>query len=288
MTLLEDYFEDKYTGNSDGRFRDQIGEYHASNVSNCPRAWYWDFTREGEDSWSPYFELGRMFERMYGRALKWKYGDRAKQDVQIEIEIADDITIVGESDWVIFEEDAPRVDKVILKQDGSREFIEDDDRIDILSQLKDLRYSLNSTERINGTFNKIIDKLEEAIGEPRRANFNYDGQIEKVIETKTTGELKWRRKYGYKDKHLYQLSTYMWAFDAPGDIVYMTRNEADMMTFEFTRDEQIERDIEIRARAQDRNLKTEEVPDTDPLNENACKWCEWKAECKLMGGSRWE
>lgn len=249
--LLDNWLEDKYTGDQpdDARFKDTRGEYHASNVSQCPRRWYWDFKREGEDSWSPYFELGRVFERIYGRALEWQYGeDRVKQDVGVTIQLADDIEIVGESDWTIFEDGARyEIDEVILNQDGTRDAL---------------------TEQ-----GELID---------------YGSDIMKVVETKTTKNIKWRRKYGYKPQHLYQVQTYMWPMSCPGEIVYMTRNELDEMVFEFDRDEQIEQDIQIRAQRHHMNLLQDDPPDTDPISERQCKYCEWRDECEQMGGSRWE
>lgn len=248
--LIEQWLEDKYTGDQpDGsRFKDEQGEYHASNVSQCPRKWFWDFTRETEDTWSPYFELGRLFEKIYGRALEWKFGpSRVKQDVGIEIHISDDMVIVGESDWVVFEEDFEyQVEKVILKQDGSREAV-----------------------RHDGTRGE------------------YQGEIQKVIETKTTKDISWRERYGHKQQHLYQVQTYMWAMDCPGEIAYMTRNELNEMVFEFERSEHIEQDIEIRVRRHDSNLTMNQAPDTDPLTERACEYCEWNDECEELGGSRW-
>lgn len=249
--IIDSWLEDKYTGNQpdSARFRDERGEYHASNVSQCPRRWYWDFTRETEDTWSPYFELGRVFELIYGRALRWNFGsDRVKQDVNIVINIDDDIRVVGESDWVVFEEGARyKIDTVILDQDGTRRAITDSG-----------------------------DEIE------------YGGDVMKVIETKTTKKISWRRKYGHKPQHLYQVQTYMWAMDAPGEIVYMTRNELDEMIFEFERSRQIEQDIEIRVRRHHQNLLDDEPPDTDPLTERMCKYCEWKSSCEERGGSIWE
>lgn len=249
--LIDRWIEDKYTGSSpdDDRFKDQRGEYHASSVSQCPRKWYWDFTREQEDEASVYFELGRVFEKIYGRALTWEFGDdRVKQDVRITIYLDDDISVVGESDWVVFEEDGRfDIDEVILKQDGTRQAV------------------TNSG-----------DILE------------YNSDIMKVIETKTTKKIEWRKKYGHKPQHLYQLQTYMWAMGVKGEIVYMTRNELDEMVFEFERDEQIEQDIEIRVRQQHNNLDSERVPDTDPITDRKCNYCEWKDSCQELGGSRWE
>lgn len=251
MTLIDSWLEAKYTGNQpdDDRFKDTRGEYHASNISNCPREWYWQFKEEGEDTWSPYFELGRMYEQMYGRALQWQFGERARQDVNVEIHLDDDIVIVGESDWVVFEDDAPcNIAKVKLTQDDERVAVLDD-----------------GTER------------------------PYKDEIMKVIETKTTKSVGSKKQYGYSDSHLYQLQTYMWTFDTPGEIVYMERNDASEVVFEFERNASIEQDMEIRVRRHHRNLLNDSPPDTDPLNPQwDCKWCDHKDRCKVIGGSRWE
>jgi len=249
--LIDRWLESKYTGGEpDGaRFRDERGEYHASNISNCPRRWYWDFERESEDSWSPYFELGRVFEDVYGRALRWEHGDdRVKQDVNIEIRIDDDTRIVGESDWTVFKESARyEIDKVTLRRDGTRDAV-----------------------------THAGDVVE------------YGRDVLKVVETKTTKDIDWRRRYGHKPSHLYQLQTYMWAMDCPGEIAYMTRNELDEMVFDFERDGQVEQDIEIRTTRHHANLLDDEPPDTDPVTDRRCKYCEWRSECESLGGSRWE
>jgi len=291
MSLLSDYFEDKYTDDhpDDERFKKEPGEYHASQVSNCHRYWYWDFTRAGEDSWSPYFELGRMFEDMYGRALRWKYGeDRVQQDVGFEMRLSNDVTLVGESDWVIVDEDAEPIDRVIIDQDGHREFVRRDPKVNLRNRLDALRQDVNSLGRVSGNINNVVDDLKDYLGDPREETYDYDGQIEKVIETKTTKKIEWRQKYGHKRKHQYQLASYMWAFDAPGEIVYVTRNEADQIVFEFERDVKVETDIEIRTLTQHRNLMNGTVPGTNPMTENQCQYCEFRDECQDLGGSRWK
>lgn len=288
--MIEDWIRDKYTSDTpdDARFKDIRGEYHSSNMAQCHRRWYWDFKRETEDDWSVYFELGRMFERAYGRALRHEYGeDRVKQDVQVEIR-RDDFTIVGESDWVVFKEDVDRVEKVILHEDGSRECILEDEISPIRKALEDVREQINTTDRLSFNADHVIDNILDSLGEPVESRQDYRGQVEKVIETKTTKKIEWRRKYGHKPQHLYQVQTYMWAMDAPGEIVYMTRNELDEMTFTFDRDDKIENDIHIRALQHHRNLDSDEIPDTDPIKERRCKYCEWNSECKEIGGTRWD
>lgn len=252
MAIINDWLKAKYTDrdDEDDRFKDEIGEYHASRTGRCPRRWYWDFNKQTEDSWSPYFELGNVFEGIYGDALKWKFGEeRVKQDVMIRIILEDDIELVGESDWTVFVTDAERVEEVVLDKRGDEEE----------------RWAVN-------------EDGEEV---------DYNGNVMKVIETKTTKKIEWREKYGYKPKHLYQLQSYMWAMDAHGEIVYMTRNELDEKVFEFGRNPKVEMDIELRVRNHDEALKTDEVPGTDPLEERACKYCPYKDDCKATGGERW-
>lgn len=267
--VIENYLRGKYTGGSpDGdRFKDVRGEYHASNVANCPRDWYWNFKRDGDDDWSPYFEIGRMYEVMYGSALIWEYADvteeqlktmkpwelieeaeRVKQDVGITIHIDDEIEITGESDWVVFRESGNYdIDHVVY------------------DKRTDERHAIADGEKVE-----------------------YDTDILKVIETKTTKKIEWREKYGHKKPHQYQLASYMWAMDTMGEIAYMTRNEWDEMVFDFTRDPQIEQDMEIRVKRHHQNLTNETPPDTDPIVERQCKYCSWREECKMVGGSVWD
>lgn len=293
MSVLQSWIKAKYTGEQpdDDRFKDVRGEYHSSNVAQCHRRWYWDFKREDDnDDWSVYFELGRMFERAYGRALKHHYGeDRVKQDVMIEIR-REEFDIVGEADWVIFEEDINhRVDKVILHEDGTRTFLEEDRVSQIRDSLDDLKQSISECDQISFDADSVIGKLQDAISTHNQAEFQYTGQIQKVIETKTTKKIEWRERYGHKPQHLYQVQCYMWAMDCPGEIAYMTRNELDEMVFEFERDKKIETDIHIRCLEHHRNLAEDGiVPETDPIKDNRCKYCDYKSECQVHGGSRWK
>lgn len=251
MKVIDSYIEGKYGSDSapdSDRFKDELGEYHASQVSNCPRKWFWKFKDPKDNDPSVYFELGRVFETIYGRALRWQFGDaRVRQDVGIEIHVDDEITIVGESDWTVFKEGMPQVEKVILHEDGSRTCI-----------------LPNGDER------------------------EYNNEVERVIETKTTKDVNWKLKYGYSKGHHYQLQTYMWAMNAPGLIAYMSRNELDEVIFDFERDDFMEADMEIRTRRQHQNLKDDEVPETDPMNEQECKYCNWREECKALGGEVWD
>ena len=274
MKRIDNWLEAKYTGGTPGPDRHESKErvFHASSIGKCPRQNYYKRNMETSDEWSPYFELGNQFEFTYGAALAWWYGNfspddlkrldnsqiiemcnRVVQDVTCTIEI-DDITITGEADWVILKEGEGEVSHVELRDDGSR-------RIDYTS----------------GAY--------EIIGE------DEDTPIERVIETKTTKKISWRKKYGHKTEHQYQVGTYMWAFQSDGEIAYMTRNELDEMIFEF---EYVEldvdnffEDIQLRAQMMQHKLNVQELPEADPPRDNVCKYCDFKTECKSSGGKRW-
>lgn len=278
--LIDRWLEARYTGESPGsdRFKKRIGEYHASSIGKCPRQTFFKFTRETTDDWSPYFELGNTFEITYGSALCWEYGDisdalltklsneeiieqsrRVFQDVMVDIIVDSekDVRITGESDWTVLKQDAEymvdihgRPQHVKLCEDGTRVLTWDDG---------------HQTE------------YEEE-----------DSPFFKVVETKTTKKISWRKKYGHKEEHEFQVGTYMMAMGCKGEIAYMTRNELDEMVFPMEVDEGRRKDIELRARMLDHKLKVDELPDATPPRENQCKWCDWSDECELEGGSRWE
>lgn len=251
MGLLDEWLEDKYTGDRPGdeRFRNEVGEYHASHVGKCLRETFYKFTKGRPDDWSPYFELGNRFEDIYGQALKWKFGNkRVVQDVTCDIQIDDDIVLTGESDWVVISAQENVPDHVTLHQDGTRTV----------------------------TFRDGGERHGE--GTP----------IDKVVETKTTKDISWCEQYGHKTAHEYQVRTYMWAFDCTGEIAYMTRNELDEMVFDFERSDTMETDIELRVRELHYSLINESIPDADPPYDGACKWCDFKPECRIEGGTRWE
>lgn len=255
--VIQEFIENKYGSDSPGsdRFKKERGEVHASQVSNCQRKHYWNHRQPKATDPSIYFELGRMYERMYGRALASVYGeDMVIQDVGVEIHIHDDLKIVGESDWCILREPFEGENlKYVLETDGTR---------------REIREYGSRQE------GHVIDEDTEPL-------------VEEVLETKTTRKIKWKRVYGYDESHEYQLSVYMMAMDVPGKIVYMERNDATEWEFEFDRDENMDMDIRIRAQQHYRNLGSDEVPSTSPVSEKECKYCDHQAECKKLGGSKW-
>lgn len=276
MSRIDDWLESKYTGDTPGpdRHERRGGEYHASGIGKCLRQNYYKFTEEGTDDWSPYFELGNQFELTYGAALAWHYGTfsqrqlkkltneqlitlcpRVVQDVTCNIHLGEDKMITGEADWCVLEPGAGNVSHIELYEDGSR-------RIDYA----------------DGAY-EIIDETEYT-------------PVQLVIETKTTRKIEWRKKYGYKHEHKYQVGTYMLAFEADGEIAYMTRNELDEMIFEFDyeeeRDDSFFEDVKLRAQILDHKLGNDELPEADPPRDNICKYCDWKDECKEAGGKRWD
>lgn len=251
-SVVSEYINDKYGSDApdSDRFKNEIGEYHASEIGTCERRLKWKFERNPQSDPSPYFELGRMYERMYGRALRNKYGDdRVLQDVEVEIHVTDDITIVGESDWCVLREpyDGDTL-KYVLHTDGTRVEMRD-----------------NETREVD-------------IGEQL---------VEKVIETKTTKAIKWKQMYGHSDGHEYQIGVYLWAIGVPGYIVYMERNDASEVSFSIPYNKMLCRDIELRARRHHKNMQSDVLPPTTPLSDQQCKYCPFTDECKQIGGSQW-
>lgn len=265
---VEDWLKAKYLGDSPGsdRFQNVHGEYHASSFK-CVRQSYYKYTREREDEWSPYFELGNRFEDIYGAALAFQYSDvdddelaylsneeliertpRVAQDVTCNIVIDEGVHLTGESDWVVLEEGFDQApNHVELRQDGTR-------------------------------------RIEWEDG---HETYSQSSPIDRVVETKTTKKREWREEYGHKKEHEYQVRTYMWAFDCVGEIAYIIRNDLDELVYDFERDENIEKELEIQTRMLHMKLDEEELPDADPARPGICKWCDWKAECKVEGGTRW-
>lgn len=249
--VIQNYLDDKFLGNGSDRFKDERGEYHASAVTRCPRRWKWQFKRGTPDESSPYFELGNLYEDIYGRALRTKYGsDRVVQDVNCEIHFGD-FSITGESDWCILPEGPEFVpDKVEHwpKEDRPRRV--ETDRGHVLEQ--------------------------------------DDTGIDHVIETKTIGNADWVGKYGVKTKYSYQCRTYMWAFGVDGVVAYMERDDLSEVVVELERDSIIESDIEVRCIIHHRNLG-EDVPGrATPEEDKECDWCHFQDECEEIGGERWD
>ena len=275
MKRIDSWLEAKYTGETPGPDRhDKVDRvFHASSVGKCPRQNYYKRKNETPDQWSPYFELGIEFELIYGAALAWHYCDlpqwqfkrltnaelinitpQVVQDVTCTIDLGN-TSITGEADWTVLEEDTAEIDHVHLNEDGSRRI-----------------------EYTNGGFEEY-----EA---------DEETPIKLVIETKTTKKIIWRKKYGEKNEHKYQVGTYMYAFGCDGEIAYMTRNELDEFIFEFTYDELEEesffKDIDLRVEMLQYHLENDELPNANPPRDNVCKYCDFKSDCKAAGGKRWE
>lgn len=108
--ILKKFLENKYGNREEDFWEPEIGTYHASELSDCPKKIYLDKTGEESETDSssyPYFLLGNMLERQYFYALKSYYGsDHVKNDVRISIELNEDvqkspIEIVGQTDPVL-------------------------------------------------------------------------------------------------------------------------------------------------------------------------------------------
>jgi CRISPR/Cas system-associated exonuclease Cas4 (RecB family) len=255
--VIESWLEEKYGGGGPGseRFHNDASEIHASKTSDCQRQYWFDHTIGSESDASPYFELGRMFERAYGRALAWKYGDadeleglppedvvdavpRVRQDVDIEIHL-DDLQIVGQTDWVVLE-DSINLDKVIVK-DG---------------------------ERTAHVGNRVV---------------RYDPEwVQTVVETKTIRDTSWVRLEG-KEGHYYQLGCYQHALDTDGQLVYMQRNDMDYIVHDVEYDDALWMDIKLRARRHHHNADKNAAPPATPLTERDCKYCSYRSECLDAG-----
>lgn len=249
--VIGDYLVDKFTGSDDddGRFKDTRGEYHASRTGKCPRKWQWIFEKERPDEASPYFELGPIFEDIYGEALKCRYGDdRVLQDVGCELRF-EDFMIVGESDWVVLAEDAEYTPELVIRdEEGGRHVM-----------------------------TKEAPKLVD-----------LDGMIDHVIETKTIKTISYVDRYGVGRDYLYQLSTYMWAFDCPGQVSYMERNDLSERVVPFEREKMRETDIFLRAQEQHEALDSSMIRAADPPSDKTCEWCHFTDECQEIGGKRWD
>jgi hypothetical protein len=279
MTVIESYLQAKYAagGPDADRFEPVDDEVHASHLSDCQRKRAWKHNRPREPEASPYFELGRVFELLYGAALAYEHdpgvttetlrerqpwevaaaSDRVVQDVNVEIP-AGPADIVGEADWVVLGGSCPTVarrdevgafDAVRVEADGSR-------------------------------------TLVTGSGE----GLQYDpAWVEKVVETKTKGDLDWVRRDGPDEKHVYQVYPYMHALDTGGELAYMQRDDWEEHVVQLEYEEDVWLDCLMRARAHARNQGDPggEAPPTDPLDTSECRWCGFQSECREVGGSRW-
>jgi len=264
---VKEYLNAKYSvgGPESDRFKPDAEEVHSSQVSECQRKRWWKHDRGHRADPSPYFELGRVFEVMYGAALAFEYDPatttnvlkkhspwevveravRVKQDVGITIELGE-CRIIGECDWVVFESDLT-FDHITLRKDGTRVVYVDGEEYD------------------------------------------YEGRhVTKVVETKTKKDLDWVRQKGPDEKHVYQVYPYVHALNCPGEIAYMQRNDWEELVVPIEYDEDIWMDCMIRAKQHHHNMAGDTVPSTSPLDDDECYFCPFKDECKSIGGSAWD
>lgn len=277
---VDGFLQAKYSSGGPGsdRFDPVDNEVHSSQISDCQRKRKWKHDRGTRSDASPYFELGRVFEVLYGAALahehdpavdenvlksmpSWDVIEESTyvvQDVNMEIAIGGGAEIVGECDWVVFDESCPGVrdheeyghlDKVVVSESGDR--------------------------------TAVFESGDEMIYEA--------GWTNKIVETKTKKDLDWVHKKGPNSEHTYQVYPYMFALDTDGEIVYMQRNDWDelVVPMEFDPDKWL--DCVVRARAHAKNQAAGNVvPPTSPIDRNECNWCDFSHECKQVGGSRWD
>ena len=277
---IEGYLQDKYSAGGPGseRFDPVDDEVHSSQLSDCQRKRKWKHDRGTRADPSPYFELGRIFEMMYGAALAhehdpgietndlkrhppWEIVEMTThvvQDVNVDIDLGG-VSVVGECDWVVLDESCPAahaheehgvLEEVQVTESGGR---------------------------------------GARFGEGQTYDYEQDW-VQKVVETKTTKDLDWKRKRGADDKHVYQVYPYMHALMTEGEIIYMQRNDWEELVFPLEYDADKWLDCVVRARTHARNQKAEEnvVPPTSPLDDSECRWCDFSHECANVGGSRWE
>jgi len=270
--LIPKWLEAEYIDRHDpGRHASVYSDVHASHVAECQRKEYWTYEKGKDPEASPYFPLGNDIEDRYGDALREEFGGkRVRQDVGCTIfipKLNEDgfFRLVGESDYVIFNEPAAGRGHVV--------------------------YDIDSGERFaRGAYN------EETEGYPTRSDAlswdAYDGCIERVVETKTTKKIEWLDKYerrGFRPKHRYQLGTYQKAFDAPGELTYITRNELDERRYFVPQEANVWLEILRRTYAHYNNRGEDVIPETDPVHDaDTCEmFCPYVDECKKVGGSMW-
>jgi CRISPR/Cas system-associated exonuclease Cas4 (RecB family) len=273
--VVQDYIQAKYSAGGPGseRFEPDPTEVHASQLSDCQRKRFWKHERAHDADPSPYFELGRVFELLYGAALAHAHdpaigehelkanqpwgvaamSDRVVQDVSVTIEL-DAGAITGECDWVVLDPECPaardpgsygELDAVTLREGGSREAL-------------------------------------FASGD----GMAYDRSwVRKVVETKTKKDLSYLGTEP-DEKHRYQVYPYMRAMDCPGEVAYMQRNDFAERTMPVELDDATWVDCVVRATEHMRNYGSDELPPTTPL-DGECRWCPYKQECKREGGSAW-
>ncbi len=271
--IFTDYLEAKYAsgGPDDSRFKDVDGEIHTSELGRCQRRLWWERNNPQADESSPYFELGRVFEVMYGAALAWRHGDltendlndhkpwelaalapKIEQDINIEVIVTNDVKIPGEADWAVYRDNW--MDEV--REHGGVD--------EVRLAAGDVG---NGERRVTFADGHEVD-LEP--GEPT--------PIAEVIETKT---IKDHSILGGSPKasHLHQLWGYMWALNAPGRWTYMQRNDLDTIDIAQPLDENLFLDVELQVRRHRRNLFSDEEPPADPANKWSCYYCGHRDNC---------
>jgi hypothetical protein len=280
-STVQSYLRAKYGSGGPGasRFEPVEEEVHSSQLSDCQRKRKWKFERGSKSEPSPYFELGRVFELLYGAALAYEHdpditsetlksnqpwdvaemSTRVVQDVNIRVELPGGGLIVGEADWVVFAPGCPGVDRV--NEYGP------------------------------------VDLVEVAADGSRAVVFDHGDGMEydpdwtvKVVETKTKKNLDWVDKKGPDEKHVYQVYPYMHALDTRGELAYMQRNDWEERVIELEYDDDRWLDSMMRAQQHVSNQSAgpDEVPPTTPLDKSECRWCSFSSECRDVGGTRWD
>jgi hypothetical protein len=270
--LVPEYLEAEHIDRYDpGRHKRVQHDVHASKIGKCQRRMYWLHEIGKNPESSPYFPLGNMLEDFYGRALRERFGDkRVRQDVGCTIFLPAPgregcIRIVGESDWVVFNQNAAGRGHVAVLPDGSR------------------------------VARSSYDEEKEGYPTVEQAESwdEYDGCIDRVVETKTTTRLNYLDRYnrrGYDPVHLQQLTTYQHAFDAPGELTYVVRNDLEERRYSVPLDASVWGQVKARAMTQWSNRLSDTIPVTDTLNDQTgCeKMCPFVDKCKKVGGSQWD
>jgi hypothetical protein len=269
--VIQNYLDTKYSvgGPGSSRFDPDASEVHASQLSDCQRKRKWKHDRDHRSGPSPYFELGRVFEILYGAALAHHHDpdidrdvlkcnppwevvemtDVVVQDVNVTIDIGT-ADIVGEADWVVMNLTAPGpLDHVHVEEDGTR-----------------------TCQFIGGEQSEYSS-----------------GWVDKVVETKTTKDLSWKKRKGPDEKHVYQVYPYAHALQCDAEIAYMTRNEWDELVIPVEYDDDMWMDCLLRAREHARNMQAEEgmVAPATPLDDSACHFCPFQHDCAANGGSEY-
>lgn len=266
--MYSDFLEAKYGQDSPGsdRFRRQVGEYHASQIAVCERKLYWAFT-EGTDAPDGmsfnYFELGHLHEQNFGAALAWQYGDFDQQDLG---RMSND-ELITQCDRVKQDVEIQiEFEDFILTGESDWVVFESDAYFDI-----DTIYLLENGER----YAKAGDR-----------EIPYDDDVHRVIETKTTKSLDWKAENGPDEKHVYQCYAYMHAMNCDGIVAYIERNTIKDLMCELTYDEARWLDAKYRLQRHHQNLTGDALPPTTGT-EYECRYCDFKEQCQLEGGSVW-